>query len=198
MNDAIEEDDEDGYDYTPPPGPSPREIRRRWASEGNIEALLKLIRETPWSFISIDEQLQNLMAACRAGAKADPEGFSREVFAEMVAFTAYLTLRTQLYVGQKVVGRGAMPCTPALADFSVDILERLVPRLLEMERGMAEVLHAQAVTARVWALARAKEAKAGRPDTRKPARSGRKAAGPAAEVAGEAVVSLPVRGRRRG
>src|SRR4051794_19415927 len=76
VDDPIEDEDEDLYDYQPPPGPSPREVRRRWVEEGNVEAFLNLIRDKPWSSISIGEQLQNLMAACRVGAKADPEGFS--------------------------------------------------------------------------------------------------------------------------
>ena len=206
---SIEDEDEDAY--TPPPGPSPRETRRRWAADGNVEAILDLIRNTPWSSISVGEQLQNLLAACRAGAKADPEGFSRHVFAELVGLNTFLTLRTQLFVTERVVGRGPMPCTPTLVDFSPDVNERVLPRLLDLQRAMAEILHAQAATARMWALARAKEAQADRavdavrkaqsrddPAAGKAARSSLKPVGVGAEGASEAVVSLPVRGRRRG
>lgn len=209
MDDPIEDQDEDLYDIQPPPGPSPREVRRHWVEEGNVEAFLDLIRKTPWSSISIGEQLQNLMAACRAGAKADPEGFSRSVFAELVGLNAFLALRTGVYVAERVVGCGPMPCTPTLADFSPDVIERILPRLLEMQRAMAEVLHAQAATARMWALARAKDAKAGRavaadhrsdrrsrPQDGKATSPRRKAAG--AGGARDVVVPLPTRSRRRG
>lgn len=211
MIDVIEEDEEDLYDCDPPPGPSPRDVRRRWAADGNVEAILDMIRNTPWSSISVAEQLQNLLAACRAGAKSDPEKFSRTVFSELVGLNAFLTLRTQLFVTERVVGRGPMPCTPTLADFSPDVIERVLPRLLDLQRGMAEILHAQAATDRMWALARAKKAQADRaseaarkvprrdvPAAGKAARSGRGPVGAGAEGAGEPVVSLPVRGRRRG
>ena len=209
MGTPIEDVAEDLRDYQRPPGPSPREVRRRWAEEGNIQPIMDLIRRTPWSGVSIGEQLQNLAIACRAGAKADPEGFSREVFGEMVGLNAYLTLRLQLYVAERVVGRGPMPCTPMMADLSPDVVERLLPRLADAQRGMAEILHAQAGTARMWALARAREAQAGRAaaaarevPSREPTaggkagRSVRKAVG--AEGRDGVVASLPVRGRRRG
>lgn len=197
--------EQDIDDEAPPPGPSPREVRERWAAEGDVEALLDLIRQTSWSMISVGEQLQNLATACRVAAKADPERFARLMFAEMVGINAFLTLRTQLYITNRVVGRGPRPCTPSLADISPDVVDRLLPRLLEMQRGMAEILHAQASTARMWALARAKDSQAGRVSEkdRRPRSSGGKSRGRRRGVdsdvaAREVVVPIEARGRRRG
>jgi len=208
----IEDDDEDLRDYEPPPGPSPREVRRRWVEEGNIDPFLDLIRKMPWSMVSVGEQLRNLQMACEVKARKDPAAFSEEVFSRVVAFNAFLVLRTQLLVAERVVGRGELPSTPAIVDLSNDVTERLLPRLVEMQRGLAEILVAQAKAARAWGLARAKEAQAdravatghepprgARSSGGKPARSGPRAATAArAEGPRDGVVPLPARGRRRG
>ncbi len=211
MGKPIEDDDEDLRDYEPPPGLSPREVRRRWVEEGNIDPFLDLIRRMPWSMVSIGEQLRNLQLACEVKARRDPAAFSEEVFSRVVAFNAFLVLRSQLFVADRVVGRGELPSTPAIVDLSNDVVERLLPHLVEMQRGLAEILVAQAKAARAWGLTRAKEAQADRavaadrkaPD--RPRSSGRKAARSRPNVANaraegppDGVVPLPARGRRRG
>ena len=107
MIDSIEDEkDDDPYDFTPPPGPSPREVRRRWVEEGNVGAFLDLIHGKAWSLFSIHEQLRNLQRACEVKAMKDPAGFSGDMFARVVAFNAFLVLRSQLLVEERMVGRG--------------------------------------------------------------------------------------------
>jgi hypothetical protein len=108
----------------------------------------------------------------------------------------------------RVVGRGPFACKPTLADLSADVAERLLPRLMEMQRGLAEVLVAQAQTVRLWGLARAKEAKAVRvagAERRRPrapaGEDGREEAGAADAKAGgscDGMAPPPARSRRRG
>jgi hypothetical protein len=157
---ASTADDDDLYER--PPGPTPREIRRRYADLGDVESLLAEIRSKSWGFFSVDEVLKFVLDACQVRAKSDPEGFGRLLFAEMAALNGFLLLRTQVFIIDRVVGRGPFPVKPSLSDLSADVAERLLPRLIEMQRGVAEVLVAQAQTARLWGLARAKEAQAGR------------------------------------
>ena len=148
--------------YERPPGPTPREVRRRWAEQGDVESLLAVIRSKSWGFFSVDEVLKLVLDACQVRARSDPEGFGRLLFAEMAALNGFLLLRTQVFIIDRVVGRGPFACKPALADLSADVAERLLPRLAEMQHALAEVLVAQAQTARLWGLARAKEAQAAR------------------------------------
>jgi hypothetical protein len=155
---ASTADDDDLYER--PPGPTPREVRRRHAERGDIESLLAEIRTKSWGFFSVEEVLKLILDACQVRAKSDPEGFGRLLFAEMAALNGFLLLRTQVFIVDRVVGRAPFACKPSLSDLSADVVERLIPRLLEMQRGMAEVLVAQAQTARLWGLARAKEAQA--------------------------------------
>ena len=210
MGDAIKHEKDDDL-YELPPGPTPHEVRRRWAQEGNVEALLHEIRSKRWGFFSIDEVLKHILDACQVRARSDPEGFGRMLFAEMVALNGFLMLRTQVFIVDRVVGRGPFPCKPAMADLSSDVAERLLPRLMEMQRGLAEVLVAQAQTARLWGLAKAKEAQAGRAagaerrGPRRPDAPGgedrRDASGAADANAGgprDGMIPPPARDRRRG
>jgi hypothetical protein len=179
--------------------------------EGNVEALLSEIRSKRWSCFSVDEVLKHILDACRVRAQLDPEGFGRLLFAEMVALNGFLLLRTQVFIVDRVVGRGPFPWKPAMADVSSDVAERLLPRLMEMQRGLAEVLVAQAQTARLWGLAKAKEAQAGRAagaERRRPrspdapgGEDGREQAEAADAKAGgprDGMAPPPARDRRRG
>ena len=148
--------------YERPPGPTPSEIWAGLAREGNIEALLAVIRSKRWGFFSIDEVLKFVLDACQVRAKSDPEGFGRLLFSEMVALNGFLLLRTQVFIVDRVVGRGPFACKPTLGDLSADVTERLLPRLAAMQHSLAEVLVAQAQTARLWGLAKAKEEQAAR------------------------------------
>ena len=111
-------------------------------------------------------------------------------------------MRTQIYITERVVGRGELPSTPTIADLSNDVVERLIPRLIEMQQALAEILTAQAQTARLWRLTQPREAQADRvastdrcsPDAQ-PARAGQ-GKKPNAEDPTEGVVPLTMRGRR--
>jgi hypothetical protein len=197
--------------YERPPGPRPSEVRAAWASEGDVESLLAEIRTRPWSLFPIDEVFKHLLAACEVRARSDPEAFARLLFAEMVAINGFILLRTHVFIADRVVGRGPFACKPALTDFSADVAERLLPRLAEMQRGLAEVLVAQAQTARLWGLARAKEAQAGRAagagrrGARRPGAAGGEDGREQAEAADakaggprDGMAPPPARGRRRG
>jgi hypothetical protein len=202
-------DDDDLYER--PPGPTPREVRRRLAEQGDVEALLAVIRSKPWGFFSVDEVLKLVLDACQVRAKSDPEGFGRLLFAEMAALNGFLLLRTQVFIVDRVVGRGPFACKPGVADLTADVAERLLPRLMDMQHALAEVLVAQAQTARLWGLAKAKEAQAVRAagaEHRGPRRpgapggeDGRERSADAGAKAGgprDGMVPPPARGRRRG
>ena len=197
--------------YERPPGPTPSEIWAGLAREGNIEALLAVIRSKRWGFFSIDEVLKHVLDACQVRARTDPEEFGRSLFAEMVALNGFLLLRTHVLIIDRVVGRGPFAVKPTLGDLSADVAERLLPRLAAMQHSLAEILVAQAQTARLWGLAKAKAAQAGRAagaerrGPRRPDAPGgedrRDASGAADANAGgprDGMIPPPARDRRRG
>ena len=55
MDDPIDEDAEDFYDFQPPPGPSPREVRAEWARTGDVDALWKLLADSPWDRVDQED-----------------------------------------------------------------------------------------------------------------------------------------------
>jgi hypothetical protein len=161
VDDPINEEDDSLYD-PPPPGPSPNELRKQAAERGDVDYFLDIFRTKAWSLFRVGEMLRYLMRAAEVRARSDPEAYARELFGMMVGFNSFLLLRTQIYVADQVVGRGPQPLTPTLADLSNDVVERLLPRLAEIQKATAELLVAQAQAARLWGLARAKEARAER------------------------------------
>jgi hypothetical protein len=179
------EDDDDVFDFKPPPGPSLRERRRRAEEAGDVEALLQEIRNKPAGFLNLGEMYRHVERACQVGARTDPEGFAKEMLGRVAGFNAYLCLRLQNYVAARLAGHDAMMRAAGRdghCDFPPDLAERLLPRLTEVQRSLAEVLAVQAQVHRSWALTRAKEERSGRPAGAKPAarRRSRKASPPGA------------------
>ena len=210
VDDSIKDDDHDLYDLSPQ-GPAPNELRREAAERGDVDYFLDIFRTKPWSMFSVGEMLRYLMRAAEVRARSDPEGYARELFGKMVGFNSFLLMRTQIIVCDRVVGRGPQPTSPTLADLSNDVVERLLPRLAEMQKATAELLVAQAQASRLWGLARAKQAQAERaapappeePRQPRSARSkGRCTAGDTGDAGAEGprngVVPLTARSRRRG
>ena len=79
MAELDEREDEDPYDYQPPPGPSPRRGPAGGGPRrGTSSALLDLIRRDALELHLGRRAAPEPRDACRAGAKADPAGFSRE------------------------------------------------------------------------------------------------------------------------
>ena len=156
MEEPIE--DRDGYDFTPPPGPSKKEIWRAWSEGGDVERFLALLRSKPLGFYNVPEMLRLLMRACQVRARSDPRSFAEALFAEMAAFNGFLLLRAQLRLAGRVASCGEGSGQPGMAELPSDLSERLLPALAEMQRGLGEVLAAQAATARMWALADARRA----------------------------------------
>jgi len=185
---AVEEpiDDRDGYDFTPPPGPSRREIWSAWSEGGEVERFLALLRSKPLGFYNVPEMLRLLMRACQVRARSDPRGFAESLFAEMVGFNGFLLLRTQLRLAGRVESTGEGTGRPGIVDLSADITERLLPALSEMQRGLGEVLATQAATARMWALA----------DARRAANGDDTGTGPSVPLR-ERTPDAPVAGRKR-
>ena len=123
-----------------------------------MEQFLGLLRSKPLGFYNVPELLRMLMRACQVRARSDPRGFAEVLFAEMAAFNGFLLLRTQLRLAGRVASTGEGTGQPGIVDLSQDVTERLLPALAEMQRGLGEVLAAQAATARMWALADARRA----------------------------------------
>ena len=123
-----------------------------------MEQLLALLRAKPFGFFDIPEMLRLLMRACQVRARSDPRGFAELLFSEMAGFNGFLLLRTQLRLAGRVDDCGKGMGQPGIAELPQDLTERLLPALAEMQRGLGEVLAAQAGTARMWALADARRA----------------------------------------
>src|SRR4051812_17143472 len=94
-------------DRTPTPrpgGPGPREVRARWAAEGDVESLWRLVRDARWDDIDQEEVFGLLVKAVEVRGRGDPDGFAELLLGQMVGFTAGLVFRSQLYVNTRVVG----------------------------------------------------------------------------------------------
>lgn len=95
-----------------------------------------------------------LLATMRAESRRDPANFGRRMLDEAIAFAGYLALRGRHCTAgrhadwdrsRRAQGRGG-------PDLVLD--DRDLPRLLELERHLADLLDARASVERKWTLAR--------------------------------------------
>ncbi len=165
-----------------PGEPTPREVRARWAEEGDVESLSRLIRDSRWDDIDQEETVRLLLKAVEVRGREDPEGFAALLMGQMVGFTAGLVFRSQRYVNIRVVEHARANRVRGPVDLTPDVVERLLPRTLELQHHLAELLQVQAGIARVRELTRTRRLENNRTDDpperpRKTGHAGRKGEG---------------------
>lgn len=170
MAEPIDEDDDDLCDYQPPKGPSPREVRAGWARGGDVDSLWRLLVDSPPDRIDQEDVFKLLIQALEVRSR-DPERFAADVFALMTAFTSSILLRCHLYPAKHIEGSGRaarMRGQPP-GDLPNLAVEKLIPRVVQLQEHLAALLLSQSSVARQWALVRRNrskgdEATAVRPD----------------------------------
>ena len=151
--------DDDDWEYKPPPGPTPNQRRERWAEEGDIQALLDEIKAKPASFYDIARMLSYVERAVRVSATSDPEAHAKQTLARLVGFNTYLLIRLQTYVANRIAGNDKQlrdASRVAQADFPADVIEKFLPRLVDLQRCLGETLLIQVQVSRLWTLTRAR------------------------------------------
>jgi hypothetical protein len=155
---------DDDWEFKPPPGPTPNQRRQRRAEKGNVQALLDEIRNTPASLYHIGEMLRYVERAVQVKARTNPEAHAKETLARIVAFNSYLLIRLQTFVAGRIAGHDrALRDVGRVeqVDFPADVIEKFLPRVVELQQNLGETLLIQAQVTRLWALTRAKEAERG-------------------------------------
>ena len=167
--------DDEMLDFTPPPGPSKREVWKGWSEAGDVDALWKLLVQSRWCDIDREDVLKLLIRALEVQGRADPARFASEVMARMTVFVTTLLLRSHLHLAACIEqdGRAVRMRTQPPGDLPRIAIEALIPRTLELQQHLASVFVAQASVARQWSLVRKNQAKEGRIEADEP----RKAAG---------------------
>ena len=135
--------------------PTIAETREDWARTGNIDALWELLLSSGPAMLDMEATFKLLARAIEVRSRQDPAGFASDVFGRMLSLTTYLTLRTHLHAGRliAVYDRSDRP----VAELPRELTELVLPRLLQLQQHLTEMLAVQATTARSWALTRQKE-----------------------------------------
>jgi hypothetical protein len=147
-------EDEDLYER--PKGPSPHEIRARWAREGDVDSLWDVLVKTPWDRIDREEVFKLLLQALVVRGRSDPEQFAADAFARMTIFVTHLLMRCHLNLGNCIEQNGRtvrMRAQPP-GDLPQVAVETLIPRTLQLQEHLATLLLSQASVTRQWALVR--------------------------------------------
>jgi hypothetical protein len=137
-------------------GLSQAEQRRLMAECGDVEGIWKVLNDTPHSLLDVDKMFRLLLRAVEVAARDDPAGFAASTLARLISFTTYLTLRGQLWASRQAAGDQSM-LGPGQPWFSRELATVVIPQLQEMQAQLADLLQAQASTARLWELARQKQ-----------------------------------------
>lgn len=166
----IDEDDGDVYDYEPPAGPSPREVRAEWARTGDVDSLWQLLSRSRWDAIDQEDVVKLLIRALEVRSRADPAQFAADVMGRMTVFVATLMMRSHLLLAAAIEqdGRAARMRARPPGDLPPVAIESLIPRVLELHEHLASLLAAQASVARLWGLARRNRPKGDRGEHQAP------------------------------
>ena len=91
--------DVDEYDLEEVDGLSITQRREKMAREGDFQGLWQILLMNEWNMIDQAECFQLLLQALEVAVRTDPRKFSSDIFAKIVSFTSYLTLRTHFHLG---------------------------------------------------------------------------------------------------
>jgi hypothetical protein len=124
------------------------------AAVGDVEGLWHILRTVNWSMSDHGELFRLLLRAIEVAAARDPAAFAAETLARLVGLGTYLALRAQ-YAVLHALNRADQVHGTAPAGLPAE-LERLLPKVYEVQGHLAEMLVAQASAARLWELTLAK------------------------------------------
>lgn len=138
---------------------SPLEQREQMAAAGDVEGLWAFICRADWGLHDLPQAFKLLLKAIEVAGQKDPERFSRDIFAHMVALPAYLIFRTHYYIGTLLSQYDRVTQSNGPPSLSTELMEKFVPRLVELQTHVAALAESQARTARLWELTRRKRQK---------------------------------------
>lgn len=130
-------------------------LRREMVRTGDVGGLMDMLATMRSDIERASEILKELGMAIGVRAQQDPEAFSREVYARMVALSSFLVLRCQYFVSLRIEAFSRAPWGMGRPDLPADI-EASLARLRDLQEHVGELLQGQASVARSWALTRAK------------------------------------------
>ena len=131
------------------------ETREEMAQSGDVDGLWRLLTTSLPIMLDLELTFKLLARALEVRSRQDPAGFASEVFSRLVSFTSYLLLRSHMHASRLLgqydrSGRG-------IAELPRELADVVLPRILQLQDHLAEMLALQATTARSWALTRQKE-----------------------------------------
>jgi hypothetical protein len=130
------------------------------ARTGDVDGLWRVLTTSLPGLFGVEETFQLLARAIQVRSRQAPAAFAAELYSRMVGFVGYLTMRTHLYAGRLVAVHDRHD--RGFAELPRELTDVLLPRLVQLQEHLAELMSAQAATARLWALTRQKEIDNGR------------------------------------
>jgi len=98
------------------------------------------------------------LRAIEVRCRADPALFAGEMLARVFGLTSFLVLRTHHHASRLIAVHDRSTRGRGSAELPRELMELVLPRLLELQTHLAEIAHAQASVCRLWALAKSKGA----------------------------------------
>lgn len=142
--------------------PTIRELREQAARLGDVDALWNELTTRNWSMIDVEDVFGHLLRAIEVRSRRDPEAYAGETFSRMIGFVSGLLFRSHYYLNFRIARNGRATRDNGPSDFPPEVAEKLIPRLMDLQGHLSELLAAQASVARQWELIHAKRAENGR------------------------------------
>lgn len=130
--------------------------RESLVEQGDFAAIYQQILQTPWHETKHSDAFAQVFRAIDVASRNDPAQLSADLLRMMVSTSAYLTLRVQYTLFQRIQGTDGHNYNRP-PDIPSDVLETIEGHFASMQTHLAELCQSQAATARLWQLARQKE-----------------------------------------
>jgi hypothetical protein len=125
--------------------------RAKLAEAGDVQGLMDDFAQSPSGCTNWKQAYKQMQRAIEVACQREPWKFAGEVFQSLTRFATYVSLRLQLACGSFMAQDDCGP-QGSPTHLPPDLMTNLIPPMMQMQRHVAELLHAWASTMRQWEL----------------------------------------------
>jgi hypothetical protein len=130
--------------------------REKLAEAGDVKGFVDDLAQAQSGNLDWKQVYKQLQRVIAVASEKDPENFAQGLFQSTTCFVAYAAMRLQLACGnilaqQNIAANGSPTHLPA------DLMTNFLPPMIQMQRHLADLLHAWASTMRQWSLVKRRQ-----------------------------------------
>jgi hypothetical protein len=126
--------------------------REKLAEAGDVKGFMDDLAQSQLGNIDWKQVYRQMQRVIAVASEKGPQNFAQDLFQTTTGFVAYASMRLQLACGNILAQNLDVKASPT--SLPADLMTNFLPPMIQMQRHLADLLHAWASTMRQWSLVR--------------------------------------------